>query len=269
MIYKFKKSISAVILTISVFGCKGAFEFNPNQITLNDNEKGLTSKNIEKIKAGTAKDTVRFIVTGDTHQWLDETTDFVKSVNTQKDISFVVHLGDVTASGITQEFKWFNEIMSGLKCPYLTVAGYLEAKDKVKIYNEMFGQLDYSFDFGGNKFILINTNSKALSSNGSVPNIAWLQTELAGNTKFDATVILGHVPPFDTDFDKNLEKNFADILDDNPTVKFSLFAHQHAFSVTEPYQDGVKYYVTSGVKQKNYLIVSLWKTGYRVDSIPF
>ncbi|SKB69925.1 metallophosphoesterase family protein [Dyadobacter psychrophilus] len=261
--------IALIFFILAFVSCKGLFEYSPSQITLNENEKGLTAKNIDRIQKSAANDTVKFIVAGDTHQWLDETRDFVKSANAQTGISFVTHLGDVSASGITQEFKWFNEIMADLKYPYLTVAGDLEANDKAKLYQHMFGEINYSFEFAGSKFVFVNTNSKSFDSNGVVPDVPWLKAQLSTGASSNNTIVLGHTPPFSADFDDNLETQYAKTLADNPNVKLSFYGHEHAFSENEPYQDGIKYYVTAGMKARSYLIVTIWKTGYRVTSMKF
>jgi len=261
--------VTLIFFVSSCVSCKGLFEYSPSQITLNDNEKGLTAKNIDQIQKSAANDTIKFIVAGDTHQWLDETRDFVRSANAQTGISFVAHLGDVSASGITQEFKWFNEIMAGLKCPYLTVVGDLEAKDKAILYHQMFGEPNYSFEFAAIKFVFVNTNSKSFNSDGSVPDVSWLKAQLSTVSSSNNIVVLGHTPPFSADFDDNLETQYAKTLADNPNVKLSFYGHQHAFSENEPYQDGIKYYITGGMKARSYLIVTIWKTGYRVTNQKF
>ncbi|MDQ6479334.1 metallophosphoesterase [Dyadobacter sp. LHD-138] len=256
--------LAILFLGIFLISCDGIFQFNPNQIVLKDNEKDLTVKNIEKIKQLPVKDTLRFILMGDSQRWYDETSDFVKSANKQKDISFVLHAGDISDFGITREFEWVNAIMQKLNYPYLTVIGNHDiVANGPDTYTRMYGALDYSFEFGQHKFIFVNTNSREYAFDGTTPNLAWLRSELANNPGKKNTIVVAHVPPFDADFNPKLEKEYVRILAESGTVKMSLYGHQHTF------KDGVHYYVTTSMGTRGYMIVNVWKDGYKVDRVEF
>ena len=262
---------NTVFLFLAAFclSCEGLFQYNPNQDVLDD-EKNLTIKNIEKIKLLPQNDTVRFILLGDTQRWYDESADFVKSANNQRGISFVVLAGDISDFGLSQEFKWVNEIMMKLKYPYVTVVGNHDLlANGPLVYQKMYGALNYSFDFGNNKFIFVNTNSREYIFDGSVPNLPWLQTQLDNNPENKNAIVIGHVPPFDADFDPKMQDQYAGILASDPNVKFSLYAHQHTFRDGEIYSDGVHYFVTTSMGERGYLLVTTWKGGYSVDRIEF
>lgn len=261
--------LAILIFGITLISCDGLFQYNPNQIVLKDNERDLTAKNIAKIKQLSAKDTVRFILMGDSQRWYDETSDFVKSANKQRDISFVLHAGDISDFGITKEFEWVNEIMLKLNFPYLTVIGNHDiVANGPDAYAKMYGPLDYSFEFGDNKFVFVNTNSREYAFDGTTPNLPWLRSELTNNPGNKNIVVVAHVPPFDADFDKNLEQEYADILAKSG-VKFTLYGHQHAFKDGQYYNDGVHYYVTTSMGARGYIVVTTWKNGYKVDRIEF
>ena len=252
------------------FSCDGLFQYNPNQTIFKDSERNLTIKNLDKIKGLPQTDTMRFILMGDTQRWYDESSDFVKSANSQRGISFVVHAGDISDFGLSQEFKWVNEIMLKLKYPYVTVIGNHDILANGPIdYQKMYGALDYSFDFGNNKFILINTNSREYIFNGSVPNLPWLKAQLADNPNHKNAIVIAHVPPFDADFDPAMQQQYADILASDPNVKFTLYGHQHTFKEGEFYEDGVHYFVTTSMGDRGYLVVTTWKGGYRIDKVEF
>lgn len=257
-------------LAVLLASCDSLFQYNPNEETLRESEKNLTAKNIEKISRIPLTDTTRFILMGDTQRWYDECEDFVQSANQQKDISFVLHAGDISDFGLTQEFKWVHEIMLRLKYPYLTVIGNHDiVANGSATYRKMFGPLNYTFDYGRDRFIFINTNSREYAFDGSVPDIAWLKAELANNPARQNTIVVGHVPPFDADFDKNLEKPYAEALASDPTVKFSLYGHQHRFHDGEMYEDGVHYYLTTSMGARGYMVVTTWQGGYKVERIEF
>ena len=69
------------------------------------------------------KSTIRFIAMGDSQRWYDETVDFVNAVNKRDDIDFVVHGGDFSDFGLTDEFLWQRDIMNGLHVPYVALIG--------------------------------------------------------------------------------------------------------------------------------------------------
>lgn len=262
--------LGILLLGITFFSCDGIFQFNPNQIVLKESQRNLTGKNIEKIVKIPVKDTLRFIFMGDSQRWYDETTHFVESANEQRDIDFVLHGGDISDFGITKELKWINDIMKDLKYPYLTVIGNHDiVANGSDAYVRMFGPLDYTFNYGDYKFIFINTNSLEYGLDGSTPNIPWLKSQLADNPDGKQTIVIGHVPPFDADFDRNLEKEYAETLAADPNLKFTLYGHQHAFKEGEYYDDGVHYYQTTSMGDRGYLIITCWKDGQKVERVQF
>ncbi|WP_143828670.1 metallophosphoesterase family protein [Dyadobacter fermentans] len=262
--------LAALAAALALTSCDSLFQYNPNEETLLDREKNLTAKNIARISQLPVSDTTRFILMGDSQRWYDECEDFVKSANRQKDISFVLHAGDISDFGLTQEFKWVNEIMTRLKYPYLTVIGNHDIiANGSSTYRRMFGPLNYTFTFGRDKFIFIDSNSREYAFDGSVPDVPWLKAQLADNPEKKNTIVVAHVPPFDADFDKNLEKPFTQALADDPHVKFSLYGHQHRFYEGEFYDDGVRYHLTTSMGARGYMVVSTWKDGYKVEKVEF
>lgn len=262
--------LAILLCGIALTSCEDLFQYNPNQIILEEDEKNLNAKNIALIQALPVTDTVKFILVGDTQRWYDESADFVKSANSQKNISFVLHSGDISDFGLTQEFIWVNEIMQKLNYPYLTVIGNHDiVANGPLVYSKMYGALNYSFYFGNNKFVFINTNSREYAFDGTTPDLPWLKSELANNPENKNAIVVAHVPPFDGDFDPDMEKQYAAILAADPNVKFTLYGHQHIFKDGVFYNDGVHYYVTTSAGARGYLLVSTWKGGYKVDNIKF
>lgn len=260
--------VCALLLVLT--SCEQLFQYNSNEIILSEHDKDLTNKNLQRIQKLSAGDTVRFIFMADTQRWYDETEDFVTSANRQSDISFVIHGGDISDFGLTQEFKWVNEIMLKLKYPYLTVIGNHDLiANGPTIYKRMFGPFDYSFEFGNNKFVLINTNSREYAFDGSIPNLTWLRNQLSDNKENKNLIVVAHVPPFDADFDPNLEKQYSSILAADPNVKFTLYGHRHSFYEGDYYDDGVQYYLTTAMQKRGYFVITTWKGGYNVERILF
>lgn len=259
-----------LLAVVTLTSCEQLFQYNSNEIILSEHDKDLTNKNLERIKNLPVNDTVRFIFMADTQRWYDETEDFVESANRLSNVSFVIHGGDISDFGLTQEFKWVNEIMLKLKFPYLTVIGNHDLiANGPTIYKRMFGEFDYSFEFGNNKFVLINTNSREYAFDGSIPNLSWLRSQLSDNKENKNTIVVAHVPPFDADFDPNLEQQYSQILAADPNVKFTLYGHRHSFYEGDYYNDGVQYYLTTAMQKRGYFLITTWKGGYKVDRILF
>lgn len=110
----------ALLLFVLLTSCD-LIDYHPydGRIT-NKEDKDINETNIFKIRnACQDKDTIRFIFTGDTQRWLDETNDFVKHVNQRDSIDFVIHGGDLTDFGIKKEYIWQHSILSKLKYPML------------------------------------------------------------------------------------------------------------------------------------------------------
>lgn len=244
---------------------QGCFEYNPNQIILEDDEKDLTAKNLKMLHAAPADATVRFVLMGDSQRFYDDSEDFVHSVNQLEGIDFVIHAGDITDFGLAQEFKWVHEIMSGLKVPYLTVIGNhdLLANGR-KVYRKMYGEFNYIFEYGDFRFILLDTNSREYGFNGAVPDLDWLQSQLETSNK--KTVIISHIPPFDADFDGNLEHKYAELLADDPNVVLSLHGHQHSFFDETYYDDGVRYFVTTSMNKRGYAVITMTANEIEVEN---
>lgn len=244
------------------------FEYHPYEIRLEDSERNLNRKAFASIQATSPGDTVSFILIGDTQRFYDETEKFVSSAN-QQDVDFVVLAGDISDFGIDKEFQWVNEILSDLNKPYVGVIGNHDVSGAGEsIFKEMYGPVNDSFIYGGIKFILINTNSREYRFNGVVPDVGWLQEELAGDD-FDRAIVIGHVPPFDGDFDPELETAYAQALKSSGKVNLSLYAHQHTFKDLEPYEDGIRYVVASSMADLFYVKINVWGDSVSVEKVSY
>lgn len=256
-----------ILLSGLVMAC---FEYNPNQIILDDDEKNLTDKNIAVLRSQPAPETIKFAFMGDTQRFYEEADEFVKSINQRNDIHFAIHAGDISDFGLVQEFKWVHEIMSKVKVPYLTVVGNhdLLANGR-KVYYEMYGDLDYTFEYGAYRFIMLNTNSREYDFNGTVPDLIWLRQQLENNPENKKIIVISHIPPFDSDFDGNLEKEYASLLSENPNVMLSLHGHRHSFADEEYYDDGVRYFVTTSMQKKGYALITAAPDGIEIEVINY
>ncbi|AKD04231.1 metallophosphoesterase [Pontibacter korlensis] len=267
-----KHSFLLLVLTLFLTACEEVFEYHPNQIRLNDSELGLTARNVEKIRQQNPDDTVRIVVMGDTQRFYDSAEKFVKAANKLKNIDFVMHQGDISDFGMTQEFRWVHDIMKNLRFPYLTVIGNhdLLANGK-KVYQQMYGDLNYSFVYGQVKFIFLDTNGREYDFNGIVPDITWLQAQLAHTPESDwqQAVIVSHMSPFGGDYDSRLSIPFQQTLEQSGRVHLSLHGHEHNWQTIEQEASDITYHITTSTNNRGFSYVEIWNGGFRIKRIHY
>lgn len=82
-------------IVLLLCGCD-LIEYHPYDVRLHG-ETGINAKNIARIEEiCEGKDTLRFVLMGDSQRWYDETEDFVKALNKRDDVDFVIHGGDIS-----------------------------------------------------------------------------------------------------------------------------------------------------------------------------
>ncbi|WP_246853764.1 metallophosphoesterase family protein [Rufibacter aurantiacus] len=260
------------IFLLFLVSCSDLFEYHPNQIRLKPEEKNLTAFYLRQLAGQSPGDTLRILVMGDTQRFYDETVDFVHKANSFPDIDFVIHLGDISDFGMSREFRWVHDIMKDLRWPYLTVIGNHDLLGNArKVYAEMYGDLNYAFTYGHTKFVFLDTNGREYGFNGNIPNLEWLENELrpAAGENWNQAIVVSHIPPFDSDFDPELEMDFHRALASSGRVPLSLHGHQHGWSSEKAYDDDVLYHVTTTVKRRGFTYLKVWDQGYSVEKIAY
>jgi len=262
--------IIVLILLLQITACDDIFEYSPYVINFNGDETNLTQKNIDRLLSTEVPDTIIIALTGDSHRFYDESERMVNKINKEYDINFLIHNGDFSDYGIPQQYQWSNEIYSALNAPYFVVIGNHDlVSNGEESYKEMFGSLNFSFIYGSYKFIFINTNSREFEFNGNVPDINWLKQEIKPSQEFEKTVLVFHTPPFDEDFDSELEDEFMNELRSANNVLFTTHGHLHSFNFKEPYNDGIKFINTSSVEYNEFVLVKIFNHEFIFDVISF
>ncbi len=259
----------AVVLHTS---CKKLIQFHPNEVRLEEVDRNLNAKNLARLAAEPPKNSFRFAVIGDSQRFYDELADFVNYINRYDDISFVLLNGDITDFGLNREYNWISRELRKLKMPFLAVIGNHDmlANGRV-IYQQMFGPENFSFDYNGTRFIGINTNSREVGFNGSIPDTAWLRKAVRTNNTGEQspTFVFSHVPPTSADFDPQLTEPFAHILAGGGNVSHSIHAHEHNFSRANPYGAAVEYVVVGSLNKRSFAIVNVHANKTEVEEVHF
>ncbi len=251
-----------LVILCLVISCKN-FVYHPEEVR--PNAKQLNQKNIDKLSGLSPKQNFKFIMTGDTQRFYEELEDFINHVNERNDISFVLINGDLVDFGWNNEYNWVAEKLARLKVPYICAIGNHDMLANGRLmYKEMFGPENFSFVYGNNRFICLNTNCRETGFDGTIPDMAWLKGELVDTTSTNI-FILSHVPPFSDDFDRRFEFDFRVLIRSNPRTRLALHGHEHKYHIVQPYFDGLEYVVAGSGEQRNYALISVEGEKYTVE----
>lgn len=234
------------------------YEYSPNETFDKHSYKNGNAINLNKLGNGSGDDTITFALTGDTHISRDQAVKFYKKVNSIPDIDFVVVDGDLSEFGILKEMEWIYRTLNFLKVPYMAVVGNHDLTSRGgEVFQMMFGEFNYSFVYGGIKFICHDTNSREYDFNGQVPSIPWLKSELAPESGVKAYVAISHVPPNSVDFDQSLFKDYTTAFAETPNFLASLHAHDHRYEQLRIDDSGIPYIVTNAMQNSEFLLARI------------
>jgi len=259
-----------IMLFLPLQACDDLFEYSPYVIDFDEHETNLTQKNISLLLANEVPDTLTIALAGDSHRFYDESEEVVSTINNHYDIDFFIHTGDIADFGIPRQYQWGNDIFSKLNAPYFVVVGNHDlVSNGNDSYREMFGDYNFSFVYGRYKFVFLNTNSREYAFNGEVPDIGWFENEISPSEDFEKAVVVFHTPPFDNDFDSELEEPFVDVLTRFNNVLFVTHGHLHGFNFSYPYVDEIPFVNTPSPEKKQFVIIKIFNHEFTVDPIGF
>ena len=179
-----------VLLMLLASSCKIP-KFSPWQTDLPRSMQDSTNKNLALLMQDKEKDNTsqsfRFAIIGDPQGTPGDFKSIVKNINNIPDVKFIVVLGDLTDFGLKHEYEWAFEALEESRVPYFTAIGNHDAISHGKnLYSKMFGVFDYTFNYGGKKFVVWNNNKKEFNKN----NFDWLSSQIDENS-----IVLSHIPP--------------------------------------------------------------------------
>lgn len=246
-----------LLITIGLVNCNN-YEYSPNEIFDKHSFKNSNVMNLKTLGTGELDDTVRFALTGDTHISRDEIVKFYKKVNAMANLDFVVIDGDLSEFGTLKEMEWVYRSFNHLNIPYLAIIGNHDLTSRGgDVFQYMFGDFNYSFTYGGIKFICHDTNSREYKFNGQVPNIPWLKKELQPEIGVKNYVAISHVAPNSVDFDQTLFKDYTSLFEQTPGFLASFHAHNHRFEVLDIDNSGIPYIVTNAMQNSEFLVIEI------------
>jgi predicted phosphodiesterase len=196
--------------------------------------KDVTATNLAKLRAREpAPRPFKIAALGDTHADYDNVARTVEVINARDDIELVLIAGDMTDAGLLQEFEWSYEMYARLDVPFLTVIGNHDALGHgADIYREMYGPYDYSFVFGGIKFVMFNSNT--LEFEGAAPDREWLSAEVDDlDGAQGAVLVLHHDPTHPDDYPDGTTREFYEALIQRPGVIGAIHGHLASFELIQ------------------------------------
>lgn len=220
---------SIIAFSLLATGCNNIIEYSPYQSGTGELPQNLNEKTINRLeqKSSAKFKSFRIAIIGDSHTYYDDFRDQIKALNAIDSIDFVIHNGDITLSGIHREFMWFNDIVSELKYPMLTIIGnhdFLSNGDLV--YQEMFGSLNFTLDYNNCRFVFFD--DIIWEKNIEDPDFQWLHQVSQKNDSITHVCVVSHIPPWSDQFSMGNRYLFYKILEEN-NVKLSIHGHTHSF----------------------------------------
>ena len=258
------------LILMLLTGCD-VFDYHPYDGKIKG-ETNINAKNIELIeKACKGKEVIRFAFISDTQRAYNETENFVKHINKQTGIDFVIHGGDISDFGLTKEFMWMRDIMNRLNIPYVVLLGNHDClANGEQIYNKIFGKENFSFLAGDIKFICLNTNALEYDYSRPVPDFEFIVNEYMDERKeYKKTVFAMHVRPYSEQFNNNVARVFQRYVKEAKGIQFCLNGHDHHIAIDDLFDDGLMYFGTASAAKRKYIMFTVNEDGYDYEVAEF
>ncbi len=262
--------MASALFLFSLCGCD-LIDYHPYDTRVKG-RTDINAKEIVRIESACAgKDTIRFAFMGDTQRWYDQTEDFVKEINKRSDIDFVIHGGDISDFGMTKEFEWVDNIMKKLSVPYVALIGNHDViGNGIQVYLKMYGDENFSFIAGRNRFVCLNTNSLEFDYSHPVPDFNYIKSQINDTTSaYDRTIVAMHVQPYGEQFDNNVAEPFQYYLKMMKGLDFCIHAHIHRLHEEDIFGDGVMYYACASMKTRSYMVFTLYPDAYAYEVVSY
>ena len=266
-----RKNMNAFLACLFLFSGCDIIDYHPYDVRIKG-ETDINAKNIEKIEANCKdKTTIRFVAMGDSQRWYDETEKCINSINEMEDLDFVLHGGDVSDFGLTDEFLWQRDIMNGLKVPYVVLLGNHDCLGTGKdTYMKVFGPTNFAFIAGNVKFVCLNTNALEFDYSEPIPDFNFIEKQWTERQdEFEKTVVAMHGRPGSDVFNNNVSKVFQRYITQYPGLQFCINAHDHRSTADDLFEDGIIYYGSDCMKRRSYLLFTITPDNYTYEVVYF
>ena len=158
--------------------------------------KQWNQENLAKIQSAAAEP-LTFAVMGDSRDNPPVFGGVLKKVDSDSDLAFVIHLGDLVGVANLEQYQtFFTVVRQNLHKPLLAVVGNHELNGDrgLDLFHEIFGPDYYAFQIGQNYFIAIDDAAKEGLSQAQ---LRWLEAELQKSQNYKTRMVFCHIPLYD------------------------------------------------------------------------
>jgi len=173
----------------------------PSRIAVNTLEFSLSvdAGGTKRINPSQPNDTEddNYVILGDSRDGYETFDKIISQVNALKPV-FVIDNGDLVYSGKPNQYRIFDQIVSGISTTLCTTLGNHDIRGNGRdTYTKLYGPEYYSFDFGDNHFVFLDS-SRGYAEKQAIPDAqyAWLEKDLQ-KAQGKRIYVISHVPPTD------------------------------------------------------------------------
>ncbi len=239
-------------------GCSG-FEFSPYDTHIPHEIINTNADNIQKIMELGLDSSYWFAVISDIHTSYDELSDGIRHINNRRDVAFTIITGDLTQTGMKDEYLQLYELLGSLNGPVVAVIGNHDYfNNGADIYDKLFGPRNFSCVVSHTKYIFFDSN---FGAEGDNVHPDWLRAEASDTTETNRVLLFAHIAPwsFINPEDSVLKRHYLEVFD-LPRLACSFFGHEHYFALYEApfmcYSDCIAH--------RNYTLVSVTAQGIQL-----
>lgn len=254
-----------IFTLLTTFSCNDIIEYSPYQAGVKLPARELNVAAIDSIQDVSKQEFAPFSIglISDSHTWYDQFEEQINHLNQQDSIDFVVHLGDLTLSGIYREFIWFHEVSSKLTHPLITVIGNHDYLSNGEVmYQEMFGPLNFTLVYNNCLFVFMD--DVIWEKNVEDPDFEWLESVLKDSEKYQYRFVLSHIPPWSEDFSIGNQYYFEMLLN-KYKVDLSIHGHSHHYQYRESKDDNTNHLIVPSAKNKEILFLHIEEESYTIQ----
>lgn len=246
--------------------CDTFFEYSPYQVKADDKLLNRSALIMLENKSKADFKPFRIALIGDSHTYYDEFKKQVDAINRIDSIDFVVHLGDITLSGIYREFQWYSEIIARLNKPLITVIGNHDClANGETMYKQMFGDLNFTCTYNDCK--LVFWDDIIWERNNKDPDFEFLQNALYDAERYTHKIVFAHIQPWDDQFSLGNRLLYNSIMENNG-VSLSIHGHQHTF-YCDKYFGKVPYLLTGDATDREIVVAEVLSDTIMVHRVQF
>lgn len=229
---------------------------SPWQTDIPDYQTNSTAYNLARLaqeeEVNPPGDQFRIALLGDPQGTPGDFREVIERINSIDDVRFILVLGDLTDYGLKHEYNWAWQAVTRSKKPIFTAVGNHDAISHGKeIYGKMFGAFNYTFTFGGLKFLIWNNNKNEFGTS----HFEFLEAEAD-----ERTVVASHIPPMlDVHFQPELDV-WQEIYED-AGVLASLHGHRGTRDHYDWSTNGIPHHIVAKTSGIHYSIATLSENG--------